>query len=158
MKDITSRILLAVVIVLILRSAITTLAGSHSVHIPIMYGVPYAVSTVCDSSAPIHDRDTGDLSAILTTDGRFLVSYQDRTDNLRIHVTQHVSNTLVELSPPVILSDISNADIDPQFTLPGPKQGPGVMIALSGGRNRIYYTQRRLGDTTGPYGIWCSDF
>ena len=129
-------------------------AAAYSVHLPVVAnGAP--VATTCSSQGTLLlDQDTGAISATLDGNGRFLVAYQDRAHGSLIHVAQHQGDHLVELAaPPVQL-----ADAQPQFSPDGPKQGPMSLVSMPNGKNRLYFTQRKLGDTTGPYGIWCLEF
>lgn len=143
----------------IFLTSITIVSGPIHEFIPIVFGQQFAVSTVCDASAPLLDQDTGGLSAILDTAGRFVIAYQDRAHNSQIHIVQHVGSGVVEL-PGVDSSKFGPlfSQPSPQFTLPGPKQGPPFLVPLGGGKSRVYYTQRKIGDDTGPYGIWCYEF
>lgn len=112
------------------------------------------VATICDGSAPLLDQDTGSLSAIRDADGRYIIAYQDRAHGSRAVVAQHIGDHLADLAAPALLS------IAPTFSPSGVKQGSLALVpsATPGGRNRLYYTQRKLGDETGPYGIWCMEF
>jgi len=95
------------------------------------------------------------LAAGLTSDGRYLVAYQDRAHGSRAHVAQHVGDHLVEVAaPPVLLAAVS-----PQFSPDGAKQGALALVpGAPGGKSRLYYTQRKADDPTGPYGLWCLEF
>lgn len=135
---------------------VTVSAHINSIHIPIATGAPMAVVTVCNGSSPILDQDTGDLDAMLSYDGKFIIAYQDRAHGSIVHVAQHVGSGLQELASPVVVGVLSSSV--PQFSPSGPKQGSVALVPVSGGKNRLYYTQRKLDDTTGPYGIWCLEF
>lgn len=126
-------------------------------HLPVVFGAPLAAVTVCDGKAPIHNRDTGDLDAILTLDGRFILAYQDRASGSLVHVVEHIGAGVVEVTGPPVLG---LADAVPQFSPSGPKQGSVALVAMAGGKNRLYYTQREEDETPneGPYGIWCVEF
>ena len=120
-------------------------ASAYQAHLPIVYGQP--VASICSSVVPLLDQDTGSLSVDLT-DGRYTIAYQDRAHGGRAHVVAHVGDHLVEIAaPPPSLTA-------PAFSPPGVKQGS---LALAGA-HRLYYTQRKIGDTTGPYALWCVDF
>lgn len=111
--------------------------------------------TICDGSAPILDQDTGSLSAIRDAEGRYIVAYQDRAHGGLAHVAQHVGATLAELSaPPIVLA------VAPAFSPDGVKQGSLALVpgATPNDKSRLYYTQRKADDATGPYGIWCMEF
>ena len=133
--------------------AVSSASQSRSL-LPVVYGSPLAVSTLCDGKAPIHDRDTGDLDAVLTTDGRFILAYQDRAGGSLVHVAEHIGAGIEEVPGPVALALASAVSV-PQFSPSGPKQGSVALVTMAGGKNRLYYTQRKPGDETGPYGIWC---
>lgn len=111
-------------------------------------------ATVCDGSAPILDQDTGSLSAMRDADGRYIVAYQDRAHGSRAHVAEHVGAALVEVAAPTV------AAIVPAFSPDGVKQGSLALVpsAGMGQRSRLYYTQRKPNDDTGPYGVWCMEF
>lgn len=123
-------------------------------HLPtIRNGV--VVATICDGSAPILDQDTGSLSAIRDADGRYIVAYQDRAHGSLAHVAQHVGAGLEEVTaPPIVLAAM------PAFSPDGVKQGSLALVPsnVPGGMSRLYYTQRKPNDDTGPYGIWCLEF
>ena len=110
--------------------------------------------SVCDGSAPILDQDTGSLSAIRDADGRYIVAYQDRAHGSVAHVAQHIGSHLEELAAP------APALAAPAFSPDGVKQGSLALVpsATPGGTSRHYYTQRKAGDETEPYGIWCMEF
>ena len=114
-------------------------------------GAPQA--TICDGKAPLLDQDTGNLSAMRDADGRYIVAYQDRAHGSLAHVAQHVGDHLIEVAAPP-------AAIVPAFSPDGVKQGSLALVPSSapGTKSRLYYTQRKEGDTTGPYGIWCVEF
>lgn len=156
----TSRNIMSIVGLWILWMAFLSIvsAATNNVHMPIVNGVPLAVATVCDSSKPLLDQDTGALDAVLSQDGKFIIAYQDRAHGSLVHVVQHVGSGFQELPDPVMLDAVSAIDISPQFSPPGPKQGSVALVSMAGGKNRLYYTQRKIGDSTGPYGIWCIDF
>lgn len=129
-------------------------AQPHTLIVPlIVQGQP--VATVCDGSAPILDQDTGSLAATRDADGRFIVAYQDRAHGSLAHVAQHVGATLEEVAAPAVL-----AAALPSFSPDGAKQGSLALVPsnMLGGKSRLYYTQRKAGDSTGPYGIWCMEF
>ena len=111
-------------------------------------------ATTCDGSAPILDQDTGSLSAMRDADGRYIIAYQDRAHGSRAVVAQHVGDHLEDLAAPVSLADA------PLLSPSGVKQGSLALVPSStpGGKSRLYYTQRKLGDDTGPYGVWCMEF
>lgn len=123
-------------------------AGLHSSYLPIVLGQPSAA--ICDASAPLLDQDTGLLSAGYR-DGAYIIAYQDRAHGSLAHVVRHVGNHLED--EPVQPA----RQVAPMFSPPGPKQG-SLALVLNGPRPRLYYTQRKLGDTTGPYGIWCIEW
>lgn len=129
-------------------------ASPSSAYLPAVQSAP--VATTCDGKAPLLDQDTGDLDVVLDTFGRFLVAYQDRAHGSRIKVDQHIGAGLTPLPALVALSIVAA----PSFSPDGPKQGSVALVALPGGRTRMYYTQRKLDDTPneGPYGIWCLEF
>ena len=125
-------------------------ASVVTIHLPIARSAP--PETVCDPAAPLLDQDTGSLSAGLDTDGNFIVAYQDRAHGGIGHVAQHVGDHLVELPapPPTIAA--------PQFSPPESVKVGSVALVLNVMPRRLYFTQRKPGDTTGPYGIWCLEF
>lgn len=112
------------------------------------------LATTCDGSAPLLDQDTGSLSATRDADGRYIVAYQDRAHGSRAIVAQHVGDHLEDLAAPPALAAA------PLFSPSGAKQGSLALVpsATPGGKSRLYYTQRKLGDTDGPYGVWCMEF
>lgn len=114
-------------------------------------------ASVCNPSAPILDQDTGTLSAMLTPEGRYIVAYQDRAHGSLAHIAQHVGDHLVELdAPPLAVAEPPN--VEPSFSPDGPKQGSLALVPGAPGQSRLYYTQRAIGDTTGPYALWCLGF
>lgn len=130
-------------------------AATLSVQLPIVGVEAQMTATVCDASAPLLDQDTGSLSAIRDADGRYIIAYQDRAHGGRAHVVEHVGAHLEELDKPPPL-----AHSDPSFSPPGIKQGSLALVpsAAPNGKSRLYFTQRKAGDVTGPYGIWCLEF
>lgn len=127
-------------------------AAPPEVHLPLVANGP---STVCDGSAPLLDQDTGNLSAMRDADGRYIVAYQDRAHGSLAHIAQHVGDHLEEVTAPAPLAPVA-----PAFSPSGVKQGSLALVpsAAPGGKSRLYYTQRKAGDETGPYGIWCLEF
>lgn len=109
-----------------------------------------ADTTVCDAKAPLLDEDTGSLSAIRDADGRYIIAAQLRSHGSRVYVFQHVGAGLADLAAPFG---------PPSLSPPGPKQGSVALVpsAAPGGKSRLYFTQRALGDTDGPYSIWCME-
>ena len=113
------------------------------------------VATVCSPSGTLLlDQDTGSLSAMRDAEGRYIVAYQDRAHGSVAHVAQHVGDHLEDLAAPVLLAAL------PAFSPTGVKQGSLALVpsAMPGGKSRLYYTQRKAGDDTGPYGVWCMEF
>lgn len=112
-------------------------------------------ASICDGAAPILDQDTGSLSAMRDATGRYIVAYQDRAHGSLVHVAQHVGGGLEELAAPPALLDAA-----PTFSPIGPKQGSIALVAgaTPNDKSRLYYTQRKIGDSTGPYGVWCMEF
>jgi hypothetical protein len=115
-------------------------------------------SSICNPSAPLLDQDTGWLSAILDASGRYVLAYQDRAHGSRAHIAQHVGDHLIELAAPALVTADQTSPA-PAFSPDGPKQGSLALVpGAPGQKNRLYYTQRKPDDTTGPYGIWCLEF
>lgn len=142
-----------IVSVLVLHVAVAAGPGSRLLFPVVANGAP--VATTCDGSAPLLDQDTGSLSAIRDADGRYIVAYQDRAHGSLAHVARHVGDHLEELAaPPLLLAAM------PSFSPTGAKQGSLALVpsATPGGKSRLYYTQRKAGDTEGPYGVWCMEF
>ena len=149
--------LLAVLALLCTLTGAAIGATLHSSYLPVVQSAP--VATRCDASAPLLDQDTGLISAGQTSDGRYIVAYQDRAHGSRAHVAQHVGDHLVEVAD--VPASTVFGDPGPQFSPPGPKQGAlALVMGLPGQRNRLYYTQRKEDDTPseGAYGVWCLEF
>ncbi len=118
----------------------------------VAHGAP--VASQCSPVVPLLDQDTGSLDAALTSDGRYILAYQDREHGSRAHIVQHVGAGLVEVTEP-----LGGVFVEPSFSPPGVKQGSLALVAgAPGQRNRLYFTQRKEGDTTGPYALWCMEF
>lgn len=131
-------------------------ANFYAVHLPIVRSAP--VATVCDGRRPLLDQDTGALSAGLTSDGRYIIAYQDRSHGSQAHVVQHVGDHFVEVA---LLPGAARFVPMPSFSPDGAKQGAlALVMGLPGQRNRLYYTQRVADEdpNVGPYGIWCMEF
>jgi hypothetical protein len=120
--------------------------------LPIARSAPPA--TTCSPTAPLLDQDTGSLSAGLDTNGNFIVAYQDRAHGGRGVVAQHIGDHLVGLPAPAP-AIVGTA---PQFSPPDSVKVGAVALVLNSVPRRLYFTQRRPGDLTGPYGIWCLEF
>lgn len=115
--------------------------------LPLAYSAPPA--STCDGSAPILDQDTGSLSVVYA-DGHWYVAYQDRAHGGRGHLAEHIGDHLVEVATPVGVAT-------PAFSPPDSVKVGSVALAVSpAGERRWYYTSRKPGDTTGPYGTWCT--
>lgn len=131
----------------------TVLGGQH---------VAVADDSTCSDSEPLHNRDTGLLTATYNaTEDRYVVAYQDRAGGGRAHVVEHRGSRLVEVAAVAPVAPVG-IEHEPSFSPPGPKQGDLALVynpnKPAGQQLRLYYTQRKIGDTTGPYGIWCKDF
>jgi hypothetical protein len=115
------------------------------------------VSSVCNNSTPLLNRDTGALSAIRDADGRYIIAYQDRQSGSRAFVAQHVGDHLEDIAAP----QLALANL-PDFSPPGVKHGALALVPsnVPGGKSRLYYTARVVDDTPneGPYVIWCMEF
>lgn len=122
----------------------------YAVHLPVARSAPPA--TTCNPAAPLLDQDTGSLSAGLDLDGNYIIAYQDRVHGGRGVVAQHIGDHLVGLPMPAL------AALAPSFSPPESVKVGAVALVLNASPRRLYYTQRRPGDDTGPYGIWCLEF
>lgn len=132
-------------------------AGAFRVHLPIARSALPA--SVCSPSAPLLDQDTGSLSAGLDLDGNYIVAYQDRAHSGRGVVMQHIGARLVDVPAPSLAAlALLDALPVPQFSPPDSVKVGAVALVLNTSPRRMYFTQRRPGDTTGPYGIWCLEF
>lgn len=155
-QEIVIFVLLSVMFWMVLTDV--SASDQSSKFLPVVQGTPFAVPTTCDASAPILDQDTGALSAEMDIAGRFIIAYQDRAHGSLIHVAQHVGAGLVDLPGPTQAVSAVVGSGSPSFSPPGPKQGPMSLVSMGNGKSRMYYTQRKSGDETGPYGIWCLEF
>lgn len=126
-------------------------APSYARYLPTVQTEP--VASVCDPSAPILDRDTGSLS-VAYRDGVYYVSYQDRADGGQGYLARHEGNHLVEVEQ----TGSPLADVAPALVPPDTVKVGSVALVVNGPEKRWYYTKRKPGDTTGPYGIWCLRF
>ena len=126
--------------------------SAATLYLPIARSAPPA--SICDPSVPLLDQDTGSLSAGLDATGRYIIAYQDRAHGSRAHVVAHVGTHLEELPTPPLASLTALAPFSPD----GAKQGSLALVLTPSGANRLYYTQRKAGDLTGPYALWCLDF
>jgi hypothetical protein len=126
-------------------------ATSNIAYLPIARSAPPA--TVCNPSAPLLDQDTGSLSAGLDLDGNFIIAYQDRAHGGRGVVARHEGSHLVDVPmPPPTFAGA------PEFSPPDSVKVGSVALVLNTTPRRLYFTQRKPGDVTGPYGIWCMEF
>ncbi len=155
------RFMLAIALALLLLLALPSQAAQPApvrANLPIVATAPFvpAEQSTCDGSAPLLNRDTGDLDAVLTHDGHYLVAYQDRQAGGKLRVAAHIGAALTESAPwlPAL------AEIAPAFS-PTPIKGGSVALVAGPTRTRLYFTQRDPHDGSpneGPYGIWCREF
>jgi hypothetical protein len=130
-------------------------APPHALYAPIIQTTPDP--SICSPAQPLLITDISSFDAGIDSAGRYIISYIDRTNGSRAHVAQHLGSALVELAAPALSGGPAAAE--PAFSPAGPKQGAVAMVLnVPGHRNRLYYTQRQIGDTTGPYALWCMEF
>lgn len=115
-------------------------------YLPLAYSA--SPTSVCDGSAPILDQDTGSLSVVYQ-DGHWYVAYQNRARGGRGELAEHVGDHLVDVASPIGVAA-------PAFSPPDSVKVGSVALAISPTERRWYYTSRKPGDSTGPYGIWCT--
>jgi len=146
------RILISLLLVALGWNLGLAASALYAVHLPVVRSAPPA--STCNPSAPLLDQDTGSLSAGLDLDGNYIVAYQDRAHGGQGHVARHEGDHLVDLpSPPPTIAGAA-----PQFSPPDSVKVGSVALVLNVSPRRLYFTQRKPGDVTGPYGIWCMEF
>lgn len=89
---------------------------------------------------------------------RVIVTYIDRANGNRLHVTEHITDTLRELPLPPLAALLTAPSTDtapqPQFEYPGPKHASGYPLFVCS-RLRVYANAR---DTlTGPFKLMVLD-
>lgn len=107
------------------------------------------------------DHDTTFVNAaVVPNTCRVIVTYIDRANGNRLHVTEHINDTLKELPPPlglpVTFGNDAPASPSPQFEQTGPKQASGFPLFVCG-RFRVYANTRLPGDLTGPFQLTVTD-
>jgi hypothetical protein len=111
------------------------------------------VATDTPSITLLVDGDTTMVTAyVLPGTSRIIVTYIDRANGNRLHVTEDMGTALVEIPlPPEFAAPAAPADSQhPGFVAPGDKQANGATVAI-GGMLKIYVTTRDTGDPTGPF-------
>ncbi len=148
------------VAVLLIAGSSVVLAAGSSVYLPIVFGHPYVVNTICDPNKPLLDTDVGSIDAMLTPDGDWVVAIQDRSHGSRIRVMHHVGDHLEDLPGVAITAAMTDTfGLTPAFSPPGPKQGDMALVVdpHGAGHSRMYFTQRALDadPDVGPYAPHC---
>lgn len=97
--------------------------------------------------------DTSFVTAeVIPNTCRVIVSYINRSDGNRLHVTEDIGTSLREIPLPPGITGLSLTPqrTNPQFQIPGPKQAFGDTV-FACGVMKEYVTSRDPGDETGPF-------
>jgi hypothetical protein len=96
------------------------------------------------------DADTTMVSAyVLPGTQRIIVTYIDRANGNRAHITEDIGTRVVEIPVPPEFATLQSSN-QPAFVVPGDKQANSVVVATNGILH-IYVTSRDEGDPTGPF-------
>lgn len=119
--------------------------------------LPYIANGAQDSGVSttvLIDHDTTFVNASLVPGTcRVFVTYIDRANGNRLHVTEDMFNRLVEVPMTISMTLYIGADYldpQPQFEYPGPKHASGFALAVCG-ELWVYANARDVGDLTGPF-------
>lgn len=107
------------------------------------------VATDKPSITLLVDGDTTMVTAyVLPGMSRIIVTYIDRANGNRLHITEDIGTQLVEIPMPAEFAP--QPSNNPSFVTPGNKQANGTTVA-TGGILHIYVTSRDENDPTGPF-------
>jgi hypothetical protein len=143
--------LMLAAIAAMLMPILTYSAQSPAAYLPIVANKTNAQAT---SFTTLIDHDTTFVNAAnIPGTCRVIVTYIDRANGNRLHVTEDMFNRLVEISMTVEMRLAIGADYldpQPQFEYPGPKHASGFPIIVCN-ELWVYANARDVGDLTGPF-------